>query len=90
MASRIHEDHVVFQAPTLPTRKENPQAQMTLKGHEEWAHGVATIPSTHFLVTASPDKTLRLWDLVKGQQVGKPLLGHDEGVWTGLDGCSIS
>lgn len=55
---------------------------MTFKGHEEWAHGVATIPSTHFLVTASPDKTLRLWDLVKGQQVGKPLLGHDEGVWT--------
>ncbi|KAG2757440.1 WD40 repeat-like protein [Suillus brevipes Sb2] len=82
MASRIHEDHEAFQAPTLPTRKAKPQAQMTFEGHEEWVHGVAIIPRTHLVVTASSDKTLRLWDLVKGQQVGKPLLGHDEGVWT--------
>lgn len=82
MASRIHEDHEAFQAPTLPTGKAKPQAQMTFEGHEEWVHGVAIIPRTHLVVTASSDKTLRLWDLVKGQQVGKPLLGHDEGVWT--------
>ncbi|KAG0709810.1 WD40-repeat-containing domain protein [Suillus ampliporus] len=55
---------------------------MTLEGHEEWVHGVAVIPSTRLIVTASFDKSLRLWDLDKGQQVGKPLLGHDDAVWT--------
>lgn len=82
MASHIHEDHAVFQASAPPTRKEKPRAKLTLEGHEEWVRGVAVIPGTHFLVTASDDKTLRLWDLVKGQQVGKPLLGHDSAVWT--------
>jgi hypothetical protein len=43
MASRIREDHVAFQAPTLPTRKEKTQVQMTFEGHEEWVHGVAII-----------------------------------------------
>lgn len=82
MASHIHEDYAVFQAPAPPTRKEKPRAKLTLEGHEECVRGVAVIPGTHFLVTASDDKTLRLWDLVKGQQVGKPLLGHDSTVWT--------
>lgn len=82
MTSRIHEDHVPVQAYTPSTRKEKPRAQMTLEGHEEWVLDVAVIPGTHLLVTASSDKTLRLWDLVKGQQVEKPLLGHDSGVWT--------
>ncbi|KAG2154963.1 WD40-repeat-containing domain protein [Suillus bovinus] len=80
MASRNPD--TAFHAPAPPTRKEKPRAHLTLEGHEDWVHGVAVIPGTHLLVTASSDKTLRLWDLVKGQQVGKPLLGHDIGVWT--------
>ncbi|OJA17648.1 hypothetical protein AZE42_10801 [Rhizopogon vesiculosus] len=69
------------EVPKLPTEKKQHQTQMVLAGHEEWVTGVAVIPGTCLLVTCSQDKSLRLWDLNKGQQVGEPLLGHDSPVW---------
>jgi WD40 repeat protein len=54
---------------------------MTLKGHKEWVNDVAFIPDTRLLVTGSADKSLRVWDLDTGKQVGEPLLGHDAEVW---------
>ncbi|KIK37919.1 hypothetical protein CY34DRAFT_91863 [Suillus luteus UH-Slu-Lm8-n1] len=54
---------------------------MTLKGHEERVNGVAFILGTRFLVSGSEDKSLRVWDLDTGKQVGEPLLGDDAGVW---------
>ncbi|KAG2344344.1 WD40 repeat-like protein [Suillus weaverae] len=53
---------------------------MTLKGHKELVFDVAFIRDTRLLVTGSKDKTLRVWDLTMGKQVGEPLLGHDEAV----------
>jgi WD40 repeat protein len=50
---------------------------MTLKGHEGWVIDVAFILGTRLLVTGSHDKSLRVWDLDTGEQVGEPLLGHD-------------
>ncbi|OAX40775.1 WD40 repeat-like protein [Rhizopogon vinicolor AM-OR11-026] len=69
------------EVPKLPTEKKQHQTQMILAGHEEWVTGVAVIPGTCLLVTCSQDKSLRLWDLNKGQQVGEPLLGHGSPVW---------
>ncbi|KAG2052851.1 WD40 repeat-like protein, partial [Suillus hirtellus] len=55
--------------------------ELTLKGHEEAVEEVAFILGTRLLVTGSVDKSLRVWDLDTGKQVGEPLLGHDDGVW---------
>jgi WD40 repeat protein len=52
---------------------------MTLKGHEKEVNDVAFIHGTRLLVTGSHDKSLRVWDLDTGKQVGEPL-GHDAGV----------
>ncbi|KAG2335537.1 WD40 repeat-like protein, partial [Suillus weaverae] len=54
---------------------------MTLKGHKERVYDVAFICGTRLLVTGSYDKSLRVWDLDTGKQVGEPLLGHDGAVW---------
>jgi WD40 repeat protein len=53
---------------------------MTLKGHEEQVNDVAFILGTRLLVSGSNDKSLRVWDLDTGKQVGEPLLGHDAAV----------
>ncbi|KAG1723697.1 WD40-repeat-containing domain protein [Suillus lakei] len=63
-------------------RKEPPYIEMTLKGHEDILNGMAFISRTRLLVTGSDDKTLRVWDLDTGEQVGKSLLDHDGEVWT--------
>ncbi|KAG2738608.1 WD40 repeat-like protein [Suillus brevipes Sb2] len=70
-------------APSQPTRKEQlvPHVKMTLKGHEERVNDVAFIHGTRLLVTGSDDKSVRVWDLDTGKQVGESLLGHDAGVW---------
>jgi len=59
------------------TRKEPPFVEMTFKGHEDDVDGIAFIAGTRLLVTGSDDKSLRVWDLDTGKQVGEPLLGHD-------------
>ncbi|KAG1858075.1 WD40-repeat-containing domain protein [Suillus subalutaceus] len=76
-----------------PTQEETSQAKLTLSGHEQWVSSVAFIPRTNLLVTSSADKTLRVWDLNTGKQVGEPLLNHDCAVWmvaASPDGCWIA
>ena len=36
-------------------------------------------PDGKRIVTASEDKTARLWDAETGQQIGAPLVGHEDG-----------
>ncbi|KAG2052833.1 WD40 repeat-like protein [Suillus hirtellus] len=55
--------------------------ELTLKGHEEAVYGVTFIPGTRLLVTGSTDKSLWMWDLDTGKQVGELLLGHGAQVW---------
>ncbi|KAG2353153.1 WD40-repeat-containing domain protein [Suillus spraguei] len=47
----------------------------TFKGHEDWVTAVAVVPDKRRMVTASDDKTLRLWDLKTGD-VLKKMEGH--------------
>ena len=39
-------------------------------------------PNGKLIVTASWDKTARIWDAATGQQVGDPFEGHDDVVWS--------
>ena len=39
-------------------------------------------PDGKRIVTASMDKTARLWDAATGQPIGEPLKGHDGAVWS--------
>ncbi|MGO9171656.1 MAG: AAA family ATPase [Rhodomicrobium sp.] len=51
-----------------------------LKGHEDQVWSAAFSPDGKLIVTASHDRTARLWDAQTGRQLGEPLAGHTEWV----------
>src|SRR5262249_21243027 len=51
-----------------------------LKGHENEVVSAAFSPDGKRIVTASLDKTARLWDAETGKSIGEPLAGHVEGL----------
>lgn len=48
---------------------------MTLAGHDNWVRGVAFHPGGRYLLSASDDKTLRVWD-IKNKRCLKTLYAH--------------
>jgi WD40 repeat protein len=50
------------------------------KGHTDQVFDVSFSPDGSRLASASADRTVRLWDLATGEQVGEPLLGHSAAV----------
>ncbi|BCH23519.1 hypothetical protein MesoLjLb_33040 [Mesorhizobium sp. L-8-3] len=50
-----------------------------LKGHDDWISSAAFSPDGRRIVTASDDKTARVWDAVTGDQVAL-LKGHEDRV----------
>jgi WD40 repeat protein len=62
--------------------KESPLKPLkTLTGHDNSVSGVAFSPDGATLVSASPDKTLRRWDVATGEQIGQPMTGSNEQVY---------
>jgi transcriptional regulator with XRE-family HTH domain len=51
----------------------------TLSGHNDWVRAVAVTPDGRRAVSASDDRTLRVWDLDSGQKQ-RTLSGHDDWV----------
>jgi dipeptidyl aminopeptidase/acylaminoacyl peptidase len=51
-----------------------------LKGHEGQIYSATFSPDARRIVTASEDKTARIWDVTTGQSISEPLKGHDGGV----------
>jgi eukaryotic-like serine/threonine-protein kinase len=49
---------------------------------EDAVLSAAFSPDGTRIVTASGDKTARLWDAETGKPIGEPLTGHAEGVWS--------
>jgi WD40 repeat protein len=41
----------------------------TLEGHSDWVTGVAITPDGRHAVSASRDKTLRVWDIQSGEEL---------------------
>ncbi|KAF7968096.1 hypothetical protein HWV62_31995 [Athelia sp. TMB] len=58
-----------------------PLLQM-LYGHEDTVNSVSFSPDGSRIVSGSSDKTVRVWDLVTGQQALSPLEGHQDKVWS--------
>ncbi len=50
-----------------------------LEGHTEWVWGISLSPGDSHLVSASSDRTMRVWDVGTGQQVGL-IEGHTKDV----------
>ena len=51
-----------------------------LHGHENDVNSAAFSPDGTRIVSASNDKTVRIWDAQTGTQIGQPLTGHDSSV----------
>ena len=49
-------------------------------GHDDAVLSAAFSPDGKRIVTASSDKTARVWDAATGQPIGEPLKGHDDAV----------
>ena len=63
-----------------------------MKGHTSYVHSASFSPDGNSIVSASADKTVRIWDAKTGKQVGKPLEGHTHFVYSASfspDGNSI-
>ena len=52
-----------------------------LQGHEAEVRSAAFSPDGAKVVTASDDRTARLWDAVSGQELAV-LQGHEDWVWS--------
>jgi WD40 repeat protein/energy-coupling factor transporter ATP-binding protein EcfA2 len=51
-------------------------------GHEDAVNRAAFSPDGRRIVTASDDRTARIWDAATGQSIGEPLRGHGGVVWS--------
>ncbi|KIN96301.1 hypothetical protein M404DRAFT_1006811 [Pisolithus tinctorius Marx 270] len=72
--------------------EEWPAVQLALVGHTSGVNGVGFSPDGKRIVSGSSDKTeriwdaergtVRIWDAERGVQIGDPLQGHDDQVWS--------
>ncbi|KIK17889.1 hypothetical protein PISMIDRAFT_211314, partial [Pisolithus microcarpus 441] len=56
--------------------KSWPIVQLLVQGHTEGVHSVGFSPDGKRIVSGSYDKTVRVWDVEGGVQIGSPLQGH--------------
>lgn len=59
--------------------KDKTPPLMVLKGHKDWINSVAISPNGQFVITASRDRTVKIWDLGSGKEV-KSLAKHPTNV----------
>ena len=57
---------------------------LTLIGHDNWVNDLVFVPSGKYLISASDDKSMRVWDLSSGRCSRKMLNVHDHFV-TSID-----
>jgi eukaryotic-like serine/threonine-protein kinase len=78
------------------TAVADPVRNLVLTGHTDTVYVVGTteLDGRPVAVSASKDRTVRIWDLTTGQQVGQPLTGHTDEVGgmalTQLDGRPVA
>ena len=64
----------------LVKKRQTDQSRLILKGHEALVWDVAITPDGQTAVSASDDKTLKVWDLAMGK-CRATLKGHSQYVW---------
>ena len=69
-------------SPRPPAPPLRPQCLRTLEGHQAGVSSVNVSPDGHRALSASDDKTLRVWDLNTGKCL-RVLIGHTDGI------CSV-
>ena len=55
--------------------------ELALLGHESSVRSAAFSPNGKCIVTASADRTARIWDVATGQLIGEPLKGNEDIAW---------
>jgi WD40 repeat protein len=53
----------------------------TLAGHAGSGNAVSFSPNGRLIASGAIDKTVRLWDVGTGREIGKPLVGHADAVF---------
>jgi len=60
----------------------NGRCVITLVGHDNWVNDLKFHPSGKYLLSASDDKSVRVWDLSNGRCYKKIQNAHDQFVTT--------
>ena len=63
-------------------RKASLHNNAILRGHTDHVVSASFSPDGKYIVSASDDNTVRIWDAKTGQQVGNPLVGHTSFVYS--------
>jgi hypothetical protein len=64
----------------LAALEADPHIDTVLHGHTDQVNSVAFSPDGNLLASGGVDRTIRLWDVRTGQQLGQPLRGHTDWV----------
>ena len=80
LARAVHSAAVAHKGAVYSALKDHEGAVSALKDHDDAVYGAAFSPDGTRIVTASSDKTARVWDAAGGKPIGEPLTGHDNDV----------
>jgi WD40 repeat protein len=69
----ITRDYVPEAELQLDSAWRNLRERLTLTGHAGWVLSAAFSPDGKRIITASADRTARLWDAATGKPIGEPL-----------------
>ena len=78
--------------PLTPSLQESSALIRTLQGHTGWVNGVAVTPDGRVAISASYDKTLKVWDIESGQELYE-LRGHAKSkrpYFGGVNGVAVT
>jgi WD40 repeat protein len=91
LVAQIRRNRPLLQAPSSSLEQAGGALLSVMTGHQGDVTGLALTPDGRRAVTASDDRTLRVWHLERGRQESA-LVGHAQGV-TGVlvtpDGCRV-
>lgn len=73
-------DTLQSRSALLDSTNTNPQLIQFFTGHSDQVRSIAFSPDGKTLASGNLDKTIRLWDVATGKQIGHPLTGHKNGV----------
>jgi WD40 repeat protein len=65
---------------TTPSQSSQPIC--TIRGDTAPVCSVAISPDGRWIASGSEDRTVQLWEMASGRQVGEPFRGHEDGVYS--------